>query len=152
MIQRSDERKWDPNERTGSFLELLKDINLLQENEVIRSFVAKLRAATGAKIDTVAKLLSFYYADIRVLSMPDGARPALFSTQLERLYQEIEKLSANAATRKRASRMNLSFNQLVPCLNYAFDHLAKFPDKPELAFNFIDYGFQRNPIPEAFAT
>lgn len=86
---------------------------------------------TEAPINTFSDLLKKYYADVRFLAVPKGDQSAaLACTQLKALYEEIStplpggRSSEGCERVESNTRMSLSYDQLVSCLEKAFDDLA----------------------------
>ncbi|RPA85543.1 hypothetical protein BJ508DRAFT_411946 [Ascobolus immersus RN42] len=139
-----EELSWNTEHRTSSMFE---DINeVLKTNDKFRQLVKTWKADRQKTITSVKELVLSYYSDVKVISVPEKGRPTLINQQIDKIYEEIGKMSEAARIRKKAARMCLTYRQLLPYLNYAFDHFARY----EKAFNFVDVAFSLNPVREDF--
>ncbi|RPA84531.1 hypothetical protein BJ508DRAFT_323445 [Ascobolus immersus RN42] len=141
---------WDPDNRTRSMLDSVN--HLISKNAEMSDWVDKLNEGVPEEnaITKVEELLRVYYHQVRITSIPaarNTGRPKLVHQQLQRAYNEIAKMSADAAKRKQSARMHLKYTDLILYLNSAFDHFSTCPDEP---FNFVNSAFRQNPISEDF--
>ncbi|RPA78867.1 FabD/lysophospholipase-like protein [Ascobolus immersus RN42] len=144
---RTDEKDWDPDERTKKFFRRLEP-ELLVKNKKFQQWTDKWMKERNHKVETVEELIKLYYSDVRVIAIPDAKQTDRLHKQLLSLYGEISSLSIDAKERKTNARMALEYKELLSYLNCAFDHFTEKPDEP---FNFIDCAFRKNPIPDDFS-
>ncbi|RPA77551.1 hypothetical protein BJ508DRAFT_417003 [Ascobolus immersus RN42] len=137
---------WSPDKRTSSIFESVKD--MISKNSKFSTWVDGWNSESPDNpIRSVQDLISRYYKEVRIISIPEFGRPTLIHKQLRLVYGEITKMSHKARQRKKDARMLLTYTQMLPYLNSAFDHFAKFSDRP---FNFVECAFRENPIPDDF--
>ncbi|RPA74249.1 hypothetical protein BJ508DRAFT_418731 [Ascobolus immersus RN42] len=135
---------WEPENTTRRIFESMDRIVSLNPKFVEWATFWRKR---GRTINTVEDLLNSYYSGVRVISVPERGRPTLINRQFKLVYDEIKRMSEWALHRKLSVRMLLTEKELLPYLNYAFDHFSLDLDLP---FDFVEASFRQNPIPGDF--
>jgi len=139
-----DAEQWDVDVATRLHTDI--PIDVVNKNANLRPFV-KFWEDRGHPITSAMDLLRTYYANVRVVRIPTGARPKLISEQTIKLYDEIKKACDTSRDQKRKWRMLLSADELQPYLQYAFDHFSNNLDAP---FDFVKASLTQNSIPNDF--
>jgi len=139
-----DAEQWDVDVATRLHTEV--PIEVINKNPSLRPFV-KFWEDRGHPITSAMDLLRTYYANVRVVRIPTGARPKLISEQTIKLYDEIKKACETSRYQKRKLRMLLSADELQPYLQFAFDHYSNNLNAP---FDFVKASFAQNRIPNDF--
>lgn len=142
--------RWNAINQTNAIFDSFSDLGSknVRFTELFRKWNTERISPQSPQIRGVRDLLLRYYSAVQIISIPNGDQPNRFYHQLQSLYDGIQMMSASAHVKKIRERMSLTYQQLVPYLNYAFDH---FSEDSNQAFNFVNIAFQENPIPADFS-
>ncbi|KAF6832216.1 hypothetical protein CPLU01_06315 [Colletotrichum plurivorum] len=139
-----DDEEWDIESATKR---LLDDISDAIYREPRFQEQAQLWRDTGRTIKSTKDLLYCYYASISVIRIPSRGRYMLMDTQMEKLFQLINKRCQWSLMTKKQLRMLATADKLQIYLRAAYDHFARDLSTP---FDFIKEALKHNPIPQDF--
>jgi hypothetical protein len=129
---RTDEGLLDVGTATQKLLDGLSQA--IDRNPAFAQWASFWRENYGRDIDTTKELLLAYYTDVRIVFVPEKARPKLVEQQYRALHREIQDAVARSQARRLNARLLLSSDQFNPYLQFAFKHFSTTLDTP---FDFV---------------
>lgn len=141
---RIDEQDWDCDHATRN---LMSTVGTLLDSDVHYRKLAEKWRTHGKRISTMQDLLHCYYSSVRVVKIPRKEQAMLVDRQVDQLYEEITKACEYSHRPKWESQQLLNVNDFQQYMDFAYDHFSRNIDE---AFDFMDAGIKRNPIPRGW--
>lgn len=139
-----DDDEWDVENATRN---LLDDISGAIDRRPSFRELAQLWRDAGRTIKSTKDLLHCYYASIAVIRIPSRGRYMLMDTQMEKLFQLINKRCQWSLMTKKQLRMLATADKLQVYLHAAYDHFSRDLGLP---FDFITEALKHNPTPQHY--
>ncbi|KAF2792920.1 FabD/lysophospholipase-like protein [Melanomma pulvis-pyrius CBS 109.77] len=99
----------------------------------------------GKRIHTILDLIHCYYSSFQVVRLPDEKDLLLLSKQVSQLHTTISERCDVAYLSKKRARLLSSAEDFGFYIQQAFSHFSRNLHHP---FDFKEYSFRRNPIPQ----
>lgn len=136
---------WDSSSNTD---DILKDIsNIVDKNEMFSTW-ARFWRDRGKPIGTLQDLVLCYYSSIKIVRVPNEARPMLVHQQVTHLYDAILDVSQKAQKSRSHARMLLDFDELQKYMREAF---GVFSREFKGSFDFAKSSSRNSSIPADFS-